>query len=81
MNQFENSARGKVQHGAMAYPEQQSMKSPPKNSVKLFERENQRSKRETRTIYEPHQQTTTTELPVPDLRLVKTIAAGVNVFI
>lgn len=52
-------------------------------SVKIFKRENQRyslyNKRETRTTYEPHQQTTTDEHHIPDLGQELTNAAGFNV--
>ena len=54
-------------------------------SVKPLKRENQRpnlykKKREKRNTYnEPHQQTITTEKQIPDVVLVETNAAGLNV--
>ena len=48
-------------------------------SVNPFKRGNQRYnlyKKTKNTLYEPHQQTATTEHQVPDLGQVQTIAAG-----
>ena len=72
-----------LQHGALAYTKQQSIKGLNITSVKPFKRENQRSnvykKRETRNTYELHKQTTTTMNQIPDLGQVQTFAAGLNV--
>ena len=55
-----------LQHGALAYTEQQSIKGPKITSVKQFKQENQWSNlyknRETRNTYELHKQMTTTVL-------------------
>ena len=72
-----------IQHGALAYTEQQAIKSPKITNVKPFKRENQRSnlykKRETRNTYKSHKQTITTVHQIPDLGQVPTFAAGLNV--